>query len=487
MSVARHTVYNFVGAAVPVLVSLATVPPYLAIVGFARYGILAICWLLLGYFNLFDFGLGRAVSQKLATLEGARPEARSRVFWTAIFLSLALIGLAVLLFYPVTSIVLSQVHFDSPALRGEVALALPWLTATVPFAIANGVLNGSLEGRRRFLAINVIGSISTVASAVLPLTAAILFGPTMWHLIAAALAARTISLLLLAVRCRRAVPVLRPDRPQRSDMGALLRFGGWATLTNTVGPLLHFWDRFAIGAVIGSAAVGLYVIPFNLVSQLSVLPTAMASALFPRIAAASDEDGRRITEESVVILAFVLTPITLGFLLLAGPFLTLWLGRETGNAAAPIAFILAAGAWANSLARIPFAELQARGRPDLPARTHLGELLPYAALLYLALKTMGVAGAAAAWSLRCIVDALIQFHFSRPGLRSVRPLTADFLLVTAGTACALALPVWSLPKTGLLLALLVAWLAFAWPRRPKRLAGLWEQGLARLRPGAAQP
>src|SRR5438128_2901580 len=152
MSVARHTVYNIAGAAVPVLVSLVTVPAYLSVVGFARYGILAICWLMLGYFNLFDLGLGRAVSQKLASLEAASPEERSRVFWTAIYLSGALIAIAVLLFFPVSWIVLNRMHFDAQSLRSEVLLALPWLTATVAFGIANGVVAGPLDGRRRLLA-----------------------------------------------------------------------------------------------------------------------------------------------------------------------------------------------------------------------------------------------------------------------------------------------------------------------------------------------
>src|SRR4051812_31203755 len=60
VSVARHTTYNVVGALTPVVVSLVTVPLYLKTVGLDRYGILNLCWLLVGYFALFDFGMGKA-------------------------------------------------------------------------------------------------------------------------------------------------------------------------------------------------------------------------------------------------------------------------------------------------------------------------------------------------------------------------------------------------------------------------------------------
>ena len=89
MTVARHTAFNLAGAAVPLLVALVTVPLYVRAVGLDRYGILAICWLLLGYLNLFDLGLGRAAAQRIASLGPGRGEDAARVFWSALAASLA--------------------------------------------------------------------------------------------------------------------------------------------------------------------------------------------------------------------------------------------------------------------------------------------------------------------------------------------------------------------------------------------------------------
>src|SRR6185437_12684440 len=88
MTLARNTVYNLVGSAIPLATSLVTVPIYLRVIGLERYGLLAICWVVLGYMEVFEFGLGTATAQRVALLKDGGRETRSEAVWASLLLSL---------------------------------------------------------------------------------------------------------------------------------------------------------------------------------------------------------------------------------------------------------------------------------------------------------------------------------------------------------------------------------------------------------------
>jgi O-antigen/teichoic acid export membrane protein len=104
-----------------------------------------------------------------------------------------------------------------------------------------------------------------------------------------------------------------------------------------------------------------------------------------------------------------MTPIVVIGLLLIKPFLIFWVGAALGAKSALVGQILLPGIWANTLAFIPFTYLQGRGRPDLPAKFHLLELLPYIGILWVLVDLLGVPGAAWAWDLRILADTLLLF------------------------------------------------------------------------------
>ena len=68
-------------------------------------------------------------------------------------------------------------------------------------------------------------------------------------------------------------------------MEKMLRFGGWMTVSNIIGPLILYLDRFLIGTIISVTAVAYYTAPFEIVNRMMVIPGAIVGVLFPALAA----------------------------------------------------------------------------------------------------------------------------------------------------------------------------------------------------------
>jgi O-antigen/teichoic acid export membrane protein len=475
MALRRNTTYNVAGLILPLAVSLVTIPLYLQLIGEARYGVLAIVWLLLGYFGLFDFGFGRATAHGIAS-DSQHSDAAARwqqTFWTALLINLALGVVGAVLICLCAYLLFADVLTIAEALRPEIDAAIPWLGLALPVATASGVLSGALQGREKFLALNMVSVMGTLLFQVLPLLVAALWSVRLDVLIPAAVLARLITIAVLLLQCRR--HVISSYKPAYSAQRArqLFSFGGWVMVTALVGPMMVILDRFVVGAIAGAKAVSHYTVPFQLAENSTLIPAALGSALFPRLTAISTVEQRHLTYNALQVIACVMTPLFVGGILLIELFFNWWISPEFSSASANLGRILLAGFFFNCFAKIPYALLQARGRPDLVARTHLAELLPYLVLLYLGTNSFGVAGAAVAFCIRVIADYLILSFLAGTLAPSAQLLPVPSALVGIAMAVSITLPaagyLW-LASAGGLVALTLLWSALVAPQNLREYA-----------------
>lgn len=466
MSILRNSLYNLTGSLLPTVVTIFTVPVYLRLIGVDRYGILVIVWVLLGYFGVFDLGLSRATAQRIAALRHTEPSKRAEVFWTALMLNMIFGVIGGLLLWPVSRIYFRTfLHIAGP-LKLEILATVPWLVAALPVLTITGVLYGALQGCERFKELNVCRMLELILSQLLPLIVVWFHGPDLAWLVPAALLGRILVFVILFAQCYRHVPLNMALSVRRDLIVPLFRFGGWVTLTGFIGPLLTTLDRFLIGSIAGLKAVTYYTVPFSLISRVATLPGSLSDTLFPRFSATSEEERHRLMGEAVRVLSVIMTPLIIASILIINPFLTWWVGPDVARNAVFAGEIIALGFWFNGLAYIPFARIQAQGRPDLIAKCHLAELIPYLVFLTFALHTWGVSGAALAWSLRVIVDAILLFLLCRVAPRGFIALLPPLLFLGLASVAVFVFSPTSIFRWTVGTIALLGCLAWGWSAAP---------------------
>ncbi len=440
MSIRRDTLYNLSGQLIPLAVTLVTLPTFLRLIGAERYGVLAIVWVLLGYMGLFDLGMSRATAQRVAQLDRAPSTERAAVVWTALVVITALGLIGGLVMWTVGQLVFSNTTPGASALQGELHCALPWLSLALPITLSASALAGALQGREKFLSLNVVQVLVTSLALVLPLAAAAAGQTALDWLIPATLAPRVLGIVLLFGLCRRHVPLTGPIAFDAGRVRSLLGYGGWITVTAVVGPLLAVADRVIIGVVLGTSAVAFYAIPQGLVSRGIMLAGSLSGAIFPRFAVGTRSERDDLMRSALQGLAVIMTPVVFVAVWLAAPLLHLWLGPDVAAQSVPVAEILLLGLWFNALAYVPYARLQGEGDARTVAVVHLAELVPYALLLCALLWAWGILGAAVAWTLRVAVDAILLLAMSGAAIRDFKHLVAPLILILCSTAMVSTLP-----------------------------------------------
>ena len=431
-ALARNTVWNLIGQGAPLLVALFAIPLLIKGLGTARFGVLTLAWAVVGYFSLFDLGLGRALTKLVAEKLGAeQAEDIPRLICTA----LALMGVLGIIGALVAASISPWLVYDilkiPHALQGETLNAFYLLSLSIPVVISAIGLRGVLEAHQRFDLTNIVRIPLGIFTFLGPLIV-LPFSNSLFPVVAVLVGVRILTCGVFLALCLRQVPALRHNiRPQRTMVWPLISFGSWMTVTNIIGPLMTYMDRFLIGALISVTAVAYYTTPYEVVTKLLLISGALVGVLFPAFSTTLAQDRARTTQlfgrgVNYIFLAFF--PLLLVIVTFAHEGLSLWLGEEFADNSAFVLQWLAVGAFINSIAQIPFALVQGAGRPDLTAKMHLIELPFYLLTLWWLLGVFGIKGAAVAWVVRVSIDTLILFVMVRFLLPNTKALIWNSLM-----------------------------------------------------------
>jgi len=331
--------------------------------------------------------------------------------WTALF-SQTCMGLAAgVVLAAVSPLLVNRLLKIPPELHPQAHLIFLIMAAALPIDFASGSLRGVLAASQRFDLLNALAVPSSALTYLLPVVALEL-GFGLPAIVFFLVLARIAAIAILLAMCFRLHPILRAGVCfDRHLVGRLLGYGGWFTVSGIVGPILVYFDRFLIGALVSIAAVGFYTPPFMISTKLSILPQSLTATLFPAFSSSAGRGDhlwiRNALLRSLKFILLTVGPAALVLAFFARPFLTLWLGPRFAAEGTLVLQIMAVAAFVNALALVPYNLLQGIGRPDLTAKFHLFEVPFHVALAWFLVTRFGLPGAALAWAIRVALDFLL--------------------------------------------------------------------------------
>lgn len=468
---ARNVVWNLAGVILPALAAVLAVPVLTRSLGEARFGLLSLAWVFIGYFTIFDFGLGRALTQLMsARIAEQRQDSLPGLLGTAAIFALLVSLASGLLVWIYAEPLVQRVMKMPPELYAEGIEVMQVLAVSIPFVILGTVARGVLEALQRFDLINIVRVVSGLYLFVGPLLL-LPFTREMGWIIAALAAGKVLATLAFLQACWQQLPQVRRQLHwQRAELRALFVFGGWITLGNILGPLLSYTDHFVISATVALSLLAYYSVPYQMTIRIWPVISAVVGVLFPALSIHLISDRPRaatlfmVGMKSVVVM---IAPVCLLLAAFAEDIMQLWLGGDYGRVGGPLLRIFALGVFINSFNFVTLALVQAGGRPDWVPKLAMLEAPLYLPALFYAIQHAGLGGAAMVWLVRIVIEFVFLLWASTrvlpeaaAGLRRGLPGLALLILSFLPFFLPLSLPLRLMLAPGWLLI----WALLCWTR-----------------------
>lgn len=467
---AKNAVWNFTGLIAPLIVALYAIPILIEGMGSERFGLLAVIWVGVGYFSLFDFGLGRALTKLISERLGSgQISDLGSLIWTALVVLFAVSLVGSFLIATCNPILVERLLDINHTLNDEARIAFYLLAVGIPVVVLTTGFIGVLEAHQQFKVIAKIRMPLGIFTYLGPLLT-MQFTPSVGWATGILLFGRMVAAIFYyRAACNAEHSLAKFIRPKRLFIKPLTSFGGWITVTNIIGPLMTYMDRFFIGAITGLSAVTYYVTPYEILVRLQMVSQAIVGVIFPAVSSAYASNMERFNAlyvQGSKVLYWLMLPLLSGVILFGPEALEFWLGSEFHEISVPILYWLSIGWMVNIIAQPASVILQATGRPDLTAKAHMVEFVFYSIGLVLLLTNFGIVGAAMAWVIRVVMDTLALNYLVMRVLPVVKAHALRTIFVTICTIVFMAALVWIEShyfRALVLVAVICSSLAFAVP------------------------
>lgn len=412
-SIAKNTIYNLLGFGIPILFALVLIPPLISGLGKERFGILNLIWIVIGYFSFLDFGIGRSLTKIVAEKIGQnKTDQIPIIFWTTL-----IIMFTVSLIVAIISIILIPSFLNeflniSNELKVETFKTFFIVSLSIPLVATTAGLRGVLEAYQRFFAVNVLRVVIGIFTFLGPLLV-LLFTDSLFWIVVFLIVIRIMIWASYFILCLNVNSQIKKKFGFNfNSVRPALKFSFWISLSNIIGPIILYSDRFLIGSLVSAVAITYYATPYEMVTKLLLIPSALVGVLFPVFSASfifNPEISKKFFLRGIKFIFLIVYPAILLILTFANEVMTIWLGRDFALHSSCILQFLSLGILMNSLSMIPNIFFQGVGKPKIPTIINLFELPFYLFAMWFAITKWNIEGASITYMIMATLDAATMY------------------------------------------------------------------------------
>ena len=409
LQLVRNACANLLGAAIPAVVALATVPLILRGLGDAGYGVYALITAIVGYFAIIDINVTAGSVQHIAThwAQGAQQPGTPAAYASARAID--------------ETITFGLLVYGALGTAGGIAVwaCAPWLVrdmfsvpaalqagATAALQLASaGFLVGQLQSYldsipQSLLRYDSSARLDILFGSAVPLATVLVLvaGGGLYQVILLRVLAGSLHCLLLWRTIRRLLPALRLRWPPSAVRRGLLHFSAYACLNRFAAMSYAYADKLMIGALVGVAGLAVYAVASTLANRLLGLTGRLASVLFPAASAlaASDELPRlaAIYLKASRYLTFINGAMLLLIAVFAEPILHHWMSADFARRGATVLAVMALSQFIDALTALPSLVNDGMGHPAVTGGFALARALLGLATVYGGVLAGDIDGAA---------------------------------------------------------------------------------------------
>lgn len=431
-----NTLSNYIGKVIALGTWFFLTPFVLRHLGQSTYGIWILVGSLVAYGSIFDFGIAGAITKYVAQYHTQKDyEQAHTLVATALWLFTGS-GLIVMLLGAILAPWFPWLFHVPPGQSNTASWAVFLAGISLGISLPAAATTAVLRGLQRFDLVNVLNIAGTMiyAAAVL---AILMLGGGLVGIVAATIPVTLLMQIPAIWMIYRIAPELKYGwrGASRENTRTVAGFSSALFVINIAGQLQQKTDEVVIGAYLPISSVTPYGIAHRLSDNTQVLTDQFMKVLMPLASQLNSEhDHARlrllyITSTRLALACFLV--IGGCIVVMAGPFLTLWVGPAYASAV-PLVILLTAAGMMNTLMWPAGSVLQGIEKHHLYAITSLGSGIINLILSIILVRPLGTPGVALGTliptSVQCIFFVL-PYTFRLLGIRLKNAVEEIFLPV----------------------------------------------------------